>query len=149
MPLFFFVSGYLFKTDKNFKSFFKKRYFSIVKPFFTFAFLTYLLHRFFFLLTNNKNFSTINDLFISLLYGNAFNDHMSWNPPLWFLPCLMTLLVLYYFIEKFQKSITIFLISIILIFFRWYLLFLPRNPFAVGYNNKLYGNSFFRIRLSN
>jgi len=115
MPLFFFVSGFLFKTDKNFKNFFRKKYVGIVKPFLTFAFLTYLLHRFFSLITNNKNFSTINEFFVSLLYGNAFDDHLSWNPPLWFLPCLVTLLILFYFVEKFQNRI-IFL-SILLIFF--------------------------------
>ncbi|GAB2767801.1 acyltransferase family protein [Salinimicrobium soli] len=100
MPVFFFVSGFLFKAEDNFRNFFKKKYLAIVKPFLTFALLTFVLHRAFSVITDNKNFSTVEDFFISIIFGNASNGHLSWNPPLWFLPCLFTLLILFYFIEK-------------------------------------------------
>ncbi len=107
MPLFFFVSGFLFDFGKYASSasnFMKKRFKSLIVPYFGFALLTCL---FYFLLDtgyqpgvrNIEYFETsLPDIFYSILY--ALGPMISYNPPLWFLTCLFSTEVLFYFFAK-------------------------------------------------
>lgn len=51
-----------------------------------------------FIAPDEKNISVLRQIGI-VLYGNSRPDIMKWNTPLWFLPCLFSVLVLVYFIE--------------------------------------------------
>lgn len=46
MPLFFFISGYLFKPDLNFRSYFIKKFFSFGIPYLSFLFILFLSHQY-------------------------------------------------------------------------------------------------------
>lgn len=107
MPLFFFISGYLFDFGKhaaNAAGFVKKRFRSLIVPYFCFALLTCL---FYFLLdigyqpgvTNIEFFnSSPADNVYSILY--ALGPLISYNPPLWFLTCLFVTEILFYGFAK-------------------------------------------------
>ncbi|WP_292388442.1 acyltransferase family protein [Methanosarcina sp. UBA5] len=112
MPLFFFISGFLFDFEKYAEStvnFVKERCRSLILPYFGFVLLTCL---FYFLLdtvfqpgiTNipffeNSAFYSI----YSILY--ALGPLISYNPPLWFLTCLfVTELLFYGFAKKYYSE---------------------------------------------
>lgn len=103
MPLFFFVSGFLFdfgKYAESASSFVKKKFRSLIVPYFYFAVLTYL---FYFLLDKVLPFgffehSTLYDVIYTILY--APGDSNLINPPLWFLPCLFVTVLLFYGFSK-------------------------------------------------
>jgi len=109
MPLFFFISGFLFDFGKYAESaanFVKGRFRSLIVPYFCFAVLTCL---FYFLLdtafqpevTNIKFFeaSAVYGIY-SIIY--ALGPLVSYNPPLWFLTCLfVTELLFYRFAKKY------------------------------------------------
>lgn len=107
MPLFFFISGFLFNFEKYSESapnFVKRRFKSLIVPYFCFALLTCL---FYFLLdtvfqpgvTNIDFFvNTIPYGIYSILY--ALGPLVSYNPPLWFLSCLFVTELLFYWAAK-------------------------------------------------
>ncbi|HOW15879.1 acyltransferase family protein [Methanosarcina sp.] len=113
MPLFFFISGFLFDFGKYTGSsvnFVKGRFRSLIVPYFCFALITCL---FYFLLdtgfqpgvTNIKFFEHITILENSILHGTyhilyALGPMISYNPPLWFLTCLFVTEILFYGLAK-------------------------------------------------
>lgn len=107
MPLFFFISGFLFDFEKYAESaanFVKGRLRSLIVPYFFFALLTFLLY---FLLdtlfqpgvTNIDffEFSALRSAYYILLVPGSL---VSYNPPLWFLPCLFVTELLFYGFAK-------------------------------------------------
>ncbi len=113
MPLFLFISGFLFDFGKYTGSsvnFVKGRFRSLIVPYFCFALITCL---FYFLLdtgfqpgvTNIKFFEHITILENSILHGTyhilyALGPMISYNPPLWFLTCLFVTEILFYGLAK-------------------------------------------------
>ncbi|WP_410508602.1 acyltransferase family protein [Methanosarcina hadiensis] len=113
MPLFFFISGFLFDFGKyagSAANFIKGRFRSLIVPYFAFAALTCL---FYFLLDtgfqpgvpNIKFFEHIILLENSILHGiyhifYALGPMISYNPPLWFLTCLFVTELLFYGLAK-------------------------------------------------
>lgn len=113
MPLFFFISGYLFEFGKYSGSaahFVKGRFRSLIVPYLAFAVLTCM---FYFLLDtgfqpgvpNIKFFEHITLLENSILHGTyhilyALGPMISYNPPLWFLTCLFVTEILFYGLAK-------------------------------------------------
>lgn len=112
MPLFFFISGLLFDFWKHTSSaanFVKKRFRSLIVPYFGFALLTCL----FYLLVDtgyqpgitNIDFfkaSPVENIH-SIVY--ALGPLISYNPPLWFLTCLfITELLFYGFAKKYYAE---------------------------------------------
>lgn len=103
MPLFFFISGFLFdfrKYAKSASNFVKRRLKSLIVPYFFFALLTCL---FYFLLEKIFHFgyfkiSTFYDVIYIILCAPGDRDLV--NPPLWFLPCLFVTELLFYGIAK-------------------------------------------------
>jgi acyltransferase len=107
MPLFFFVSGFLFnfvKYTESATNFVKGRFKSLIMPYFAFAILTCL---FYFLLdeayspgvTSIEFFKAdIFHMVYSILY--ALGPMISYNPPLWFLTCLFVTEILFYLLAK-------------------------------------------------
>ena len=103
MPLFFFISGYLFDFGKYAESasnFVKRRFKSLIVPYFFFALLACL---FYFLLEKILNFGYLK---ISTLYDIIYiivcapGDRELINPPLWFLPCLFVTELFFYGLAK-------------------------------------------------
>jgi len=112
MPLFFFISGFLFDFRKYARSaanFVKGRFRSLIVPYFGFALLTCL---FYFLLDTGFQPGVTNIDFFgnSALYGvysilYALGPLVSYNPPLWFLTCLfVTELLFYVFARKYYSE---------------------------------------------
>jgi fucose 4-O-acetylase-like acetyltransferase len=113
MPLFFFISGFLFDFGKYAESagnFVKGRFRSLIVPYFCFALITCL---FYFLLDelytpgvpSIKFFEHMILLENSILHGTyhilyALGPMISYNPPLWFLSCLFVTEILFYGLAK-------------------------------------------------
>ncbi|KKG06263.1 acetyltransferase [Methanosarcina mazei] len=107
MPLFFFISGFLFDFGKYAESaanFVKGRFESLMVPYFFFALITCL---FYFLLDMAFQPGVTNIDFFgnSALYGiysilYALGPMVSYNPPLWFLSCLFVTELLFYGLAK-------------------------------------------------
>lgn len=112
MPLFFFISGFLFEFEKyakSFANFVKVKFKSLIVPYFFFAVLTCL---FYFLMDAVYQPDFVNIEFFeagplhgicSILY--ALGPMISYNQPLWFLTCLfVTELFFYGFAKKFYGN---------------------------------------------
>lgn len=124
MPLFFIISGYLFNFDKwklRFKDFFKSRVERLIIPYFLTA--LFFFYPFWFFLERhfgeekNLNIPPIKE-FLGIFYGSAVDHYMTFNTPLWFLPCLFISEIIFFFVLKYinkikLQTITIFFISAI------------------------------------
>jgi acyltransferase len=107
MPLFFFISGFLFDFGKYAESastFVKERFKSLIVPYFCFAVITCI---FCFLLDElyTPEITSIKFFENSMLHGTshilvAFGPAISYNPPLWFLTCLFVTELLFYGLAK-------------------------------------------------
>jgi len=107
MPLFFFISGFLFDFGKYADSvinFVKGRSKSLIVPYFCFALLTCL---FYFLLDSvfQPRITNIDFFENTLFHGTShilsgFGLAVSYNPPLWFLTCLFVTELLFYGLAK-------------------------------------------------
>lgn len=116
MPLFFFISGYLFNPDKNkdLSSFFKKKTRSLLVPYFSFSALSYL----FWVIVERR----VQGLDIHILKPLAgiflsVNEdfYMIFNGVLWFITCLFVVEVLFFIIQKQIKKRKM-LIAVLLLF---------------------------------
>lgn len=135
MPLFFFISGYLFdfgKYESSASKFARGRFSSLIIPYFCFALLTCL---FYFLLDTGFQPGVTNIEFFenSALYGiysifYALGPMVSYNPPLWFLTCLfVTELLFYGFAKKYywEPKKFIFLLGVTGILGYLYSVYIP------------------------
>jgi fucose 4-O-acetylase-like acetyltransferase len=101
MPLFFFLSGYLFDPNKlAYRQFIKRRFLSLVVPYFSFATICYLywavIERYF----RPKSMGVgVYEPILAYLYGTR-SSGMEPNMVLWFLPCLFVTEMLFLFISK-------------------------------------------------
>jgi acyltransferase len=100
MPLFFFISGYLFAFNKhpNFKSFVTHRAKQLLIPYVALNIITYL----FWLFIGRKfgddaaNPIKLYKPLIGIVYGNSNNDYLIHDVVLWFLPALFFVEVVFY-----------------------------------------------------
>lgn len=111
IPIFFFVSGLMFDLNryKSFGNFIKKRFQNILIPYFLISFLLYI---FWFFAGRKFGSSTEMDLsplknLIGILYAQGGNEYMDWGIPMWFLPCLFLVSVLYFYLARFNNKIII------------------------------------------
>lgn len=120
MPLFFFISGMLFNSkSKSLGNFVKKKAQSLICPYVLF----YVLAMLFYLLLDNLRYQNINwDKYASYLLQLfiAQGSRVIANVPLWFLPCLFSVEIIYFFISKLKKPYIIG-ISIGLSVLGWFL----------------------------
>ncbi len=108
IPLFFFVSGLVFNPDRyrSFNYFLVKRTQALLIPYFL---ISIILFVFWFLVgrkfgaSADMNLSPINNL-IGIFYAQGGNEYMDWGIPMWFLPCLFVLSLLFYFIAKLKTK---------------------------------------------
>lgn len=126
MPLFLFISGYLFNQKKysQARKFITSRVRSLLFPYFSLTIVSYLI----FVLTSysfshNKFHLPYGGDFSKTIYSTlyaSFNfEHFNsvlFNGPLWFLPCLFVTSLIFYFLFKiFNKSLNLFIMAIVLV----------------------------------
>ena len=105
MPLFFFLSGLVFRNREN-ETYFdslKKDIKRILIPYFTFAFISLFLW-FTNLPSQDQTLHTIFKQIVGIIYGNASNGYLAINTVLWFLPCLFIVKQIFWFIAKLNKN---------------------------------------------
>lgn len=114
MPLFFWLSGYFFYTDRyaNTKDFVKSRLTKLIVPYVIFYLITFCYRVVIERHVRGADLSLGSQLF-GMLYGTYDLRYMYFNGALWFLPCLVSMEILYWLISK-VKNIWIML-SIIVI----------------------------------
>lgn len=121
VPLFFFISGYLFKNNKNetIKDYFKRKFKKILIPYFVFATLSLIPFYIFGssiqdTLNTNKNIdSNLLTSFLNIIYASGHSKGLEQNSPLWFLPCYFSVVIIAKIIAnkiKKQKATTLMVI---------------------------------------
>ncbi|MDQ0200254.1 acyltransferase family protein [Neobacillus ginsengisoli] len=117
MPLFFFLSGYLFKLNKfpNLRVFLSKRTKSLIFPYLCFSFVAYI---WFVLLYNFGQVDYQHNLLMPLLGSFIATRKSFWtvqSGPLWFVNCILCTEMLFYFISKIGRTKKVIGISLIFI----------------------------------
>ena len=101
MPLFFYISGYLYKEkyqEMSFKDYFKKRLNQLLYPYLTFSIINFV-----WILIKNHSIQILAKCFISLLYSNYIFE-TNYIGAVWFLLCLFVVEIMYYIIQKYFKK---------------------------------------------
>ncbi|MDQ1910394.1 acyltransferase family protein [Paenibacillus sp. GD4] len=108
MPLFFFLSGYLFSMDKyaGFPDFLSRKARTLLLPYFVFACLSYgyFLARYHFGSAEYYQDLNIVQQLVGIVYSAGTREWMDFNLPLWFLTCLFVVEVLFYTMKKAFRS---------------------------------------------
>ena len=109
MPLYFFLSGFFFKTYSGFFDFFKRKVNKLLVPFLFWFLLcsvciTLFVSQVFGVQLENANYSTFLGSLRALIFGEVFS-----NSAIWFLLCLFEVNILFYIIvllsERFKLGI--------------------------------------------
>ena len=122
MPLFFLLSGIVHKNEENLKYFVKKKIKNLLVPYFLYSISLFII--WFFIgkhygMALKEEIST-KSVLLGIIYSANLGERISLNVvgPLWFLPCLFIVEILFYFQFIFFKSlkkIIIFQIGIIIL----------------------------------
>jgi fucose 4-O-acetylase-like acetyltransferase len=120
MPLFFFVSGYVFDPYRHpqYRDFFKKRFKSIILPFVLFYLLSHIASLIISSVLGSQPLAAANYYrpLLGLLIANSEWTQVVNNVPLWFLPCLfITVNILHLLRVSFQFSMTKLAVSLLII----------------------------------
>lgn len=99
MPLFFFLSGLVFSTKKNFKEYFIKNLKTLILPYFIFNIISLLF---------NIDMITKDNFTILQILDNIFyyNCSIIWNSSLWFFIILFFTKILFYILAKISNDST-------------------------------------------
>lgn len=141
MPLFFFLSGYFLNPAVDFWTFFKKRFNSLLKPFFFTIFLIY----FFSISFEKMSFQTAIGRIIKSLYGTGY--YLDWVQ-LWFLPHLFVVSLYAYLFYKTAGRINnrivrwLILLATLMIASIYLLSFYPFPLSMLGKEYELFGLPF-------
>lgn len=102
IPLFFFISGYLFQKDRysTLKSFCKAQTRRIVLPYVFFYLVTIIYWIIVERRVRGEEYTIISQ-FVGLPYGTYSMEYMMFNGALWFLPALCTIEILYWSISRY------------------------------------------------
>lgn len=107
MPLFFFLSGLVFKSGSlGLKSFIQKKARSLLFPYVCFAIITYL---FWFTVERHLPFSSSSDVdpftpFMGIFLSIEDNYMMTYNPAVWFLTALFLIEITFFLYTKLAKG---------------------------------------------
>lgn len=115
MPLFFVISGYVYKSGRKVRENIQKRVQRCLIPYFGYSFLLILLHCIFDVFADKFQWSSLKNWIIGCLYsrycfyplGTEPNYYFltADNSPLWFLTSILSASIIFYFlIEKCLKS---------------------------------------------
>lgn len=116
MPLFFFISGYLFSLDRHPQliNFVKSRARGLLIPYLTFAVMGIIIYY----VTNNlgtqmSETPSILSAFWEMIVSKR--NYIFFNVPIWYLTCLFLVTVIYYLLRKYIKNDLIILTILLLI----------------------------------
>lgn len=129
MPLFFFLSGMVFNSEKyTFQTFFKSRFNGLIIPYILFYLLTYL-----YWLIIERHIRPLGmewwHPFIGLLYGAG--PYMAHNGILWFIPCMFVIQCLFFTITKvIKRQILKVMIVVAMVFCGFYIK--PILPWSIN-----------------
>ncbi|MDD2907510.1 MAG: acyltransferase family protein [Candidatus Gracilibacteria bacterium] len=137
--LFFFLSGYLFNSEKHsdFLLFVKNKFFRLIIPFFIFNIIMFSFYKIKELLGGNVFFVDFDSFFKGIFYASYLPNHSEFiltNIPTWFLVSLFVVSIYYFLLNKFVKNrlfrvIILFLISFLVFIESKYVVF--RLPFSM------------------
>lgn len=112
MPLFFLISGMLFRRDKysSFLSFLKRRAKRLLIPFAIYSIATWIIWAFFRFFRHDNIISYLDPL-LQTIIAKGSGAYMVHNSALWFIPCLFATEIVYFIISK-QNAIFKLIISV-------------------------------------
>lgn len=116
MPLFFYLSGIVYKTSNlSIGSFLLKKARGLLLPYFIFSFLTYIL---WFYVTRHFPFTSGDNVdpivpFSGIFISTPVDYQLTYNPAIWFLTCLFVVELLFYLYDRISngKWLPLFLIG--------------------------------------
>ena len=110
MPLFFFLSGMMFRKEKfpSFSIFLKRRFQSLIKPYLIISFATWGIWGVYNFVSHGIVESYIKSL-LQTFIAQGPGNYLVHNAPLWFIPCLFFVEIVYFFICKNELKINIIL----------------------------------------
>lgn len=115
VPIFFFVSGIFFK-QYPIKGYLRRKTKTIIIPFLFFYFVSYIfriaLHLWDYRTIDEFPWINIFDIFKCMPNG----DYLWVNSPIWFLPCLFNVCILYFLLAKLPKWIRYIYIILVILF---------------------------------
>lgn len=119
IPLFFFISGYLYNSIKynsfTLIEFIKSRVQRYIVPYFVIGFICFFLFGVIYPLVRDgysaDYLQSVFKFLFGLLYSRGGTSWMAWSSPLWFLTCLFVAeLILYFVLKHFKKQYIVFFI---------------------------------------
>lgn len=115
IPIFFFISGILFNRAKYPDSitFIKVKVKNLLIPYCVFYIVTFLYWLFIERHTRGVDISPLSQM-VGLIYGTYNMKYMMFNGALWFIPCLFSIEILYWFIVKLNNKVAIFIVLILM-----------------------------------
>ncbi len=105
MPLFFFISGMLFKKEKysSFMDFIKRRFLRLFPSYVAYSIVTWVIWALFRFIRHDEVDSYIMPLCQTII-AQGSGEFMVHNSALWFVPCLFAVELMYFSIAKFQTK---------------------------------------------
>lgn len=109
IPLFFIISGYIFKKSTSYKKFLEKKFVKIMIPYFIWSIIFLIPYL---ILGNRLNLPSSSESSFNLMvqlknifYGNGNNFALKQNSSLWFLPSLFTMEIFFNFVINYIEKI--------------------------------------------
>ena len=114
MPLFFFLSGMLFKKEKynSFGTFFVRRAKRLLLPYFIYSVATWAFWAAFRYIRHDEVSSYLMPL-LQTIIAQGSGEFFVHNSALWFIPCLFLTEILYFFISKLKRLMCLLLCFIL------------------------------------
>ena len=103
LPIFIFLSGYLFNLSKftNFWHFVKLRAKLIMIPYVGFSIISIVFYKFYYNMSI-YDYATMTNMLVAFI--KATRNQIFYNIPLWFLPTLFFIEIMFYLIRKINKK---------------------------------------------
>jgi fucose 4-O-acetylase-like acetyltransferase len=113
--VFFFLSGFLYDPNKynGFGTFLKYKLKGLIIPYFIFGILTYLYWLFVESRFKGTDLSWGEQL-LGVFLGSRYENYLDFNGALWFLPCLFSMSLIFFFVEKLKRNWAIFIMCMVL-----------------------------------
>lgn len=109
VPVFFVLSGLVWKQAKDLKVLLRSLFINLVIPFFIVGVLSIIAYQIMGSLFTADKLSFMQCL-QGLFYANSRTGLMKWNRPLWFIPCLIVTRILWELISKLKKECAQYLV---------------------------------------
>lgn len=146
MPLFFLLSGFLLNIKKypTFKVFFISRIKSIYIPYVFFFLVTFVYWLLIERRVRGGEYSVTHQLF-GLIYGTYEGNHLNFNGALWFLPCLLSVELMFYYVARIKSKTTIALWIVLFFLAGTLVKYFQLNYLPFGIHTAFFGIVFFGI----